>query len=65
MFTPDQIPARLRDFAELIGVEEQVLALEYEAQLERLQRGARLERYIVVRAEKHARESLARMKRQP
>lgn len=65
VLAPDQIPLRLRDFAQLIGVEEQVVALEYESQVERLQRGARLHRYIGVRAEKHARESLARMKRVP
>ena len=65
MLTPDQMPARLHDLAHLIGIEEQVVMVEYESQLERLQRGARVDRYIGVRAEKHARETLVRMKRGP
>ena len=57
------MPSRLRDLARLIGVDEEVVMVEYESQLERLHRGARVDRYIGVRAEKHARESLVRMKR--
>jgi hypothetical protein len=52
---------RVREFARHAGIEEDKAVLVYETQLERLRVGARIDRYIGVRAEKHAREMLARM----
>ena len=52
---------RLRDFARHVGIEEITAVRVYESEVERLREGARVERFITVRAEKHARELLRRM----
>jgi hypothetical protein len=52
---------RLRELARHAGIEEDEAVVIYEAQLERLRQGARIDRYIGVRAEKHAREVILGM----
>ena len=52
---------RLRDFARHVGIEETTAVRVYESEVERLREGARIERWITVRAEKHARERLRQM----
>jgi hypothetical protein len=53
---------RLREFARSVGVSEETAISIYEGQLVRLRQDAHLERYISVRAEKHARDALRKMK---
>ena len=53
----------LRALARKLGVSEEIAVSVYEEQVERLCNGARVEGYIGIRAEKHARETLWRMKR--
>ena len=53
----------LRALARKLGVSEEIAVSIYEEQVERLCNGARVEGYIGIRAEKHAREALRRMKR--
>jgi len=53
----------LRALARKLGVSEEIAISVYEEQVQRLCNGARVEGYIGIRAEKHARETLWRMKR--